>query len=132
MARILLLDDEKVARSVYGDFLTAAGHEVMAFSSLHDAKLALAEQRFDAVVTDLILPEGDGMEVLEHTRETHPGTEVIVVCDGCTDVCHDVLEAPAPLHTGLRLPTQGFSSGRADARRYSGRLHDGGADGVAA
>jgi len=79
VARILLLDDEKVARSVYGDFLTAAGHEVTAFSSLHDAKLALAEQRFDAVVTDLILPEGDGMEVLEYTRETHPGTEVIVI-----------------------------------------------------
>ncbi|HEY8210018.1 MAG TPA: diguanylate cyclase [Myxococcaceae bacterium] len=79
MARILLLDDEKVARSIYGDFLTAAGHEVSSFSSLHDAKLALAEQRFDAVVTDLILPEGDGMEVLEYTRETHPGTEVIVI-----------------------------------------------------
>lgn len=79
MARILLLDDEKVARTIYGDYLAAAGHEVVAFSSLHDAKLALAEQRFDAVVTDLILPEGDGMEVLEYTRETHPGTEVIVI-----------------------------------------------------
>ena len=79
MARILLLDDEKVARSVYGDFLTAAGHEVTAFSSLHEARLALAEHRFDVVVTDLILPEGDGMEVLEYTREAHPGTEVVVI-----------------------------------------------------
>ncbi|HVE84562.1 MAG TPA: diguanylate cyclase [Myxococcales bacterium] len=79
MARILLLDDEKVARTVYADFLTVAGHEVSTFSSLHDAKLAMAEQPFDAVVTDLILPEGDGMEVLEYTRETHPGTEVIVI-----------------------------------------------------
>jgi len=79
VARILLLDDEKVARTVYADFLTVAGHEVSTFSSLHDAKLAMAEQPFDAVVTDLILPEGDGMEVLEYTRETHPGTEVIVI-----------------------------------------------------
>jgi len=79
VAKILLLDDEKVARSVYGDFLTAAGHEVLAFSSLHEAKLALAEQRFDAVVTDLLLPEGDGMEVLEYTREAHPDTEVVVI-----------------------------------------------------
>jgi two-component system cell cycle response regulator len=61
VAKILLLDDEKVARSVYGDFLAVAGHDVLSFASLHEAKLALAEQRFDVVVTDLILPEGDGM-----------------------------------------------------------------------
>ena len=32
MARILLVDDEKVARAVYGDYLTGAGHEVTAVS----------------------------------------------------------------------------------------------------
>ncbi len=65
--------------SLYGDYLAAAGHEVHAVSSLSDAKATLAKLNFDVVVTDLILPEGDGMEVLRHVKETHPTTEVLVI-----------------------------------------------------
>src|SRR5687767_11176273 len=79
MARILLVDDEKLARALYSDYLTGAGHSVVAVSSILESKQALARERFDAVVTDLILPEGDGMEVLQHTKERYPGCEVIVI-----------------------------------------------------
>jgi two-component system, cell cycle response regulator len=79
MARLLLVDDEKIARTLYGDYLTAAGHVVTAVPSVADAKAALATDRFDAVVTDLILPGGDGMEVLRHVRERYPGVEVVVI-----------------------------------------------------
>ncbi|NVJ04853.1 diguanylate cyclase [Myxococcus sp. AM001] len=79
MARILLVDDEKIARTLYGDYLTAVGHAVTAVGTLQEAKEALAGDRFDAVVTDLILPGGDGMEVLRHVREHHPGVEVVVI-----------------------------------------------------
>ncbi len=79
MARILLVDDEKVARTLYGDFLTAAGHEVVAVGSLPEARAALARERFDIVVTDLLLPEGNGMEILRRTKESFPDVEVIVI-----------------------------------------------------
>lgn len=79
MARILLVDDEKIARTLYGDYLTAVGHTVTAVATLQDARQALAADRFDAVVTDLILPGGDGMEVLRYVRELHPGVEVVVI-----------------------------------------------------
>ncbi|RKH12944.1 diguanylate cyclase [Corallococcus sp. CA053C] len=79
MARLLLVDDEKIARSLYGDYLTASGHIVTSVPTVAEAKAALAAQRFDAVVTDLILPGGDGMEVLRHVRERHPGVEVVVI-----------------------------------------------------
>ncbi len=79
MPRILLVDDEKVARALYGDYLTGAGHQVTSTSSVTEAKEALSRERFDAVVTDLILPEGDGMEILQHTKERYPGCEVIVI-----------------------------------------------------
>jgi len=79
MARILLVDDEKIARTLYGDYLTAVGHTVTAVATLQDARQALAMDRFDAVVTDLILPGGDGMEVLRYVRERHPGVEVVVI-----------------------------------------------------
>ncbi|XXF80738.1 diguanylate cyclase [Myxococcaceae bacterium GXIMD 01537] len=79
MARILLVDDEKVARTLYGDYLTAAGHTVAAVRRLSEAREALAADRYDAVVTDLILPEGDGMEMLRHVKERYPSIEVIVI-----------------------------------------------------
>ncbi|RKH11342.1 diguanylate cyclase [Corallococcus praedator] len=79
MARLLLVDDEKIARNLYGDYLTAAGHIVTAVPTVADAKAALSAERFDAVVTDLILPGGDGMEVLRHVRERYPGVEVVVI-----------------------------------------------------
>ncbi|MHB8874958.1 MAG: GGDEF domain-containing response regulator [Myxococcaceae bacterium] len=79
MARILLVDDVKVARALYGDYLVGAGHQVTTVSSIREAKDSLTNDRFDAVVTDLILPEGDGMEVLEYTKDKHPGIEVIVI-----------------------------------------------------
>ncbi len=41
MARILLVDDEKMARTLYGDYLTAAGHTVIAVGSLEEAREAL-------------------------------------------------------------------------------------------
>ncbi len=79
MAKILLVDDEKVARALYGDYLTGAGHTVTAVGTIADAKQALASERYDAVVTDLILPGGDGMEVLQHTKDRYPGVEVVVI-----------------------------------------------------
>src|SRR5260370_9707668 len=79
MARILLVDDEKVARALYGDSLTGVGHTVTTVSSLEAAKEVLADARFDAVVTDLILPGGNGMELLQHVKETYPGVQVIVI-----------------------------------------------------
>lgn len=79
MAQILLVDDEKVARALYGDFLTGAGHQVTAVGSAAEAKDALAKSPFDLLVTDLILPQTDGMELLQHVKSTQPDIEVIVI-----------------------------------------------------
>ncbi len=79
MAHILLVDDEKVARALYGDFLTGAGHLVTAVGTSAEAREALLRQRFDLVVTDLILPQSDGMELLQFVKMEHPGVEVVVI-----------------------------------------------------
>ena len=79
MATILLVDDEKVARTVYGDYLTEAGHAVTRVSSVAEAKAALALHPVDLVITDLILPSGHGMDVLQHTKDRYPSVEVLVI-----------------------------------------------------
>lgn len=79
MARILLVDDERVARTLYGDFLTGAGHEVRAVGSGTEAKEALTGEPFDLLVTDLLLPGLDGMELLAYVKTTHPDVEVLII-----------------------------------------------------
>lgn len=79
MAQILLVDDEKVARALYGDFLIGAGHEVTAVSSSEQAKHALGTQPFDLLVTDLLLPQSDGMALLQYAKATQPGIEALVI-----------------------------------------------------
>lgn len=79
MARILLLDDEKMARALYGDYLTSGGHEVTAVATIAQAKNALSLDRYDALVTDLLLADGDGMEVLAFAKSNYPAIEVVVI-----------------------------------------------------
>jgi two-component system, cell cycle response regulator len=79
MAQILLVDDEKVARLLYSDFLTGAGHTVTAVNDAEEARSALVNARFDAVVTDLMLPHADGMDLLQHSKLTQPDVPVLVI-----------------------------------------------------
>ncbi|MBM4380136.1 MAG: diguanylate cyclase [Deltaproteobacteria bacterium] len=79
MARILLVDDEKLSRAVYGDCLAEAAHEVEAVGSAPEALAALAGKPFDLVVTDLLLPGMDGMGLLAHVKESWPRVEVVVI-----------------------------------------------------
>lgn len=79
MARILLVDDERIAQILYADYLVAGGHEVKSVGTIADARQALMDEPWDAVVTDLLLPGGDGMEVLQFAKERIPGVEVIVI-----------------------------------------------------
>ena len=62
--RILVVDDETI-RSLLRDMLTANGHEVETAGA---AAEALKAAEFELVVTDLMLPDGDGLEVLRMAR----------------------------------------------------------------
>jgi len=79
MARILLVDDEKLSRAVYGDFLAEAAHEVESVGSASEAISALAAKAFDLVITDLLLPGMDGMGLLAQVKENWPRVEVVVI-----------------------------------------------------
>src|SRR5690242_1729669 len=79
MARVLLVDDDPVARAVYGDVLGGGGHRVTQVGDADAARQVLGDGPFDAVVTDLLLPQSDGMELLRHIKERYPGVEVVVI-----------------------------------------------------
>ncbi|MBS2032626.1 MAG: diguanylate cyclase [Deltaproteobacteria bacterium] len=78
-AKVLVVDDEAVARNLYSDVLIASGHQVRAVASASEALDAVSHERFDVVVTDLILPKMDGMQLLTELKRRRNDVEIIVV-----------------------------------------------------
>jgi two-component system, NtrC family, response regulator PilR len=79
MAKILIVDDERSMREFLEIFLLKKGHEI---TLAENGKLAieiLEGSEFDLVITDLRMPEADGMTVLQETKRNWPDTQVIVV-----------------------------------------------------
>ena len=67
-ARILLVDDEQAVQTLLTYPLRRDGYEVIAAGDGHEALRRFAEQRFDLVVLDLMLPKLDGIEVCRRMR----------------------------------------------------------------
>jgi two-component system response regulator PilR (NtrC family) len=80
MARILVVDDEPGIREMLTVLLRRAGHVPVAASGASEALERLEhEAPFDAVVTDLSMPDGSGMDVLAAARRRDPSAEVIMI-----------------------------------------------------
>jgi DNA-binding NtrC family response regulator len=78
MAHLLVVDDEPSARSTLALLLRKRGHRVLEADGLTTTTKRLGEEVFDLVVTDLRMPDGDGLDVLRAVKAHAPETEVIL------------------------------------------------------
>ncbi len=78
-AKILIVDDERVALRNLEHIMKKEGHEVVGTQSGQNALKFLEEQPFDVVLTDLKMEKVDGMQILRRCRELYPDTEVIMI-----------------------------------------------------
>ena len=77
--RILVVDDEDIVRTSCSRTLSPEGYEIrLARNGVEGLKMA-SEERFDLVLTDLKMPDMDGIEVLRIIKEKWPETAVIIV-----------------------------------------------------
>jgi two-component system phosphate regulon response regulator OmpR len=67
-ARLLLIDDDVRLSSMVGDYLRNSGFEVETAGSLAAGRARLASESFDALVLDLMLPDGDGLDLCRELR----------------------------------------------------------------
>ena len=67
-SRLLLLDDDARLASMMGDYLRGSGFEVQTVGSLAAGRERLAAGGFDALVLDLMLPDGDGLDLCRELR----------------------------------------------------------------
>ena len=79
MAHILVVDDEPAARGTFALLLRKRGHRVLEADGVNAATKRLAEEVFDLVVTDLRMPDGNGLDVLRAVKAHAPATEVILL-----------------------------------------------------
>ena len=64
MAKILVIDDQRAIRTSLKDILELEEHEVILAENGQDGISKFQEGKFDLVITDIKMPEMDGMEVL--------------------------------------------------------------------
>ncbi len=77
--RILIVDDEDGMRRLLSRVLTREGYDTVAVGSGAEALRLVASERFDLVVTDIKMPEMDGLELLAELKEYEPSLLVIVI-----------------------------------------------------
>jgi DNA-binding NtrC family response regulator len=66
---ILVVDDEESVRSVLKEYLTSVGYVVVTADSGEDALKKFVPGKFDSVISDLMMPKMDGMELLKQIRQ---------------------------------------------------------------
>lgn len=79
MPRILVIDDDETLLALLERSLMRAGYDVLTTSDGQDARRLVAREAFDVVITDMVMPQPDGFEMLAELRRTCPATRVIAV-----------------------------------------------------
>ncbi len=75
----LIVDDEPDIRELIEMSLATMGVKVRAVGDLADAHRLLARHRFDVCITDMRLPDGDGIELVQHIQTAHPDLPTAVI-----------------------------------------------------
>ncbi|MFM1874039.1 MAG: hypothetical protein RL398_3461, partial [Planctomycetota bacterium] len=82
MARIILIDDEVRLLQTLARFLELQGHEVIRGSSFADVSQHLWPGKFEMLITDIVMPEFDGMKVLVEVVQTRLCQEPVILITG--------------------------------------------------
>ena len=79
MAKVLIVDDEPGLTITLGRFLKNDGHDVATAGTAMEALEIVAQTSFDVVVSDIIMPNIDGMQLLDTLNEHFPRTKVVLI-----------------------------------------------------
>ncbi|HVW20302.1 MAG TPA: response regulator [Opitutaceae bacterium] len=80
--RILFADDLAAFRMAASEWLEADGHVIEVAQNGRDAAKLLSGKHFDLLITDIIMPDGDGIELIRNVRKTHPELKIVAISAG--------------------------------------------------
>ncbi len=96
--RILVVDDEKFFQELFRDVLGTAGHATRSAASADEALQLMADEHFDLLVTDLVMPGLGGIALVKEAKKRDPDIEAVAVTG----------------HEDVRLAVQAMKAGCAD------------------
>jgi DNA-binding response OmpR family regulator len=79
---ILIVDDERELREMMQRFLTEEGYAVTCAADGVEASKQILARPVDLVITDLIMPEKDGIQLMNEMRWKHPQLRIIAMSGG--------------------------------------------------
>lgn len=82
MSRILVVDDDEQIRELIHSILTTFGHDISEASNGKLATQMYREQPFDVVITDLVMPDMEGIELIKELRSIDQNVKIIAMSGG--------------------------------------------------
>lgn len=82
MARILVIDDQDDVRDVVMDILKENGHSVDGVGDGRTGLRLIATEKFDLVITDIIMPRKQGFDLIVEIRAKYPGLKIVAMSGG--------------------------------------------------
>jgi DNA-binding NtrC family response regulator len=82
MKRVLIIDDDEQLRALLFEILDRAGFEVIEAANGEEGLKRYREQPIDLVITDLIMPEKEGVETIVELRREFPNARVVAISGG--------------------------------------------------
>lgn len=82
MSRILVVEDDQQVRELIVEMLTRGGHEVLVAEDGSAALRRFDSERVDLIITDLIMPEMEGMQTIRELRKRDPNVPLIAMSGG--------------------------------------------------
>ena len=102
MARVLLVDDDTDSLEVARDILASAGHTVVTAETLAGARAQIAADLPDVLLLDLMLPDGNGLELLDEAVDS--GLRRIVLITGHPGIKSHIRTLSGPSISYLTKP----------------------------
>jgi CheY-like chemotaxis protein len=92
MANILLVDDDEQFRNMLSETLRDAGYEVLEARDGAEGLKSYHEHGTDLIITDLIMPEKEGLETIQEFRRIDPEIKIIAMSGGGRHGPYDYLK----------------------------------------
>jgi len=82
MAKILIVDDEEPIRSLVSKIVSKDGHEAMEAEDGVHACETYQDAEIDLIITDLVMPKKNGIEMIMELKKSRPDVKVIAISGG--------------------------------------------------
>jgi CheY-like chemotaxis protein len=82
MRKVLVVDDNDIMRDTIKDILNFEGFEVDTAQGGNEATILLAKNNYNLIITDILMPERDGYDLINIAKTNYPSTKVIAISGG--------------------------------------------------